>query len=75
MIEEVCAIVARQLGRARVEPQMRLVEDLAAESLDIVTVAAALEARFGVEIPDAVLYEADRVSDLAVAVAAGLSAS
>jgi acyl carrier protein len=70
MIEQVCAIVARQLGRAEVAPEARLIEDLAAESLDFVTVAAALEAAFGVAISDDALFDVDRVSDFVAVVEA-----
>ncbi|MFI4975970.1 MAG: phosphopantetheine-binding protein [Caulobacterales bacterium] len=62
---KVCAVVARQLGLAQVSPDQRLIEDLAAESLDYVTIALALETAFGVWIPDDLLYEIDVVGDFA----------
>jgi acyl carrier protein len=63
--EKVCAIVARQLGLARVAPQARLIEDLGAESLDIVTIGAALEAAFGRPFSDEALFGAETAADLA----------
>jgi acyl carrier protein len=63
--ERVCAIVARYFGRDNVTPRTRLIEDLAAESLDYVTIATALEKAFGYAIPDPDLYEVDTVEDLA----------
>lgn len=67
-VGQVCAIVARQLGRERVAPDARLIEDLQLESLDVVNVAAALETAYGLEIPDARLYEIDVVGDFARAI-------
>jgi acyl carrier protein len=66
--DEVCAIVARQLGLARVAPQARLIEDLGAESLDVVTIGAALEAVFRRPLSDEALFGAETVGDLARAV-------
>jgi acyl carrier protein len=56
-IDEICKLVAIQLGRRRVAADERLVEDLGAESLDLVNLAARLEERYGVtvdetELPD-----------------------
>jgi acyl carrier protein len=64
-VAKVCAIVALRLGRERVEPDQRLVEDLGAESLDFVTIAAALERAFDVTIPDEDLYQVETVADFA----------
>lgn len=51
-LDDVVRLVARQLGRRRVEPDDRLVEDLGAESIDVLNVVAALEDRYDVEIPE-----------------------
>jgi acyl carrier protein len=64
-VGKVCAVVALQLGREKVEPDQRLVEDLGAESLDYVTIAAALERAFDVTIPDDDLYQVETVADFA----------
>ena len=71
---EVCAIVARQLGCATVTPDARLIEDLAVESIDVVTIGAALEAAFAVALSDEVLFEAESVADLVRAVSDALGA-
>lgn len=51
-LEDVCRLVARQLGRRSAQPDDRLVEDLGAQSIDVLNVVAALEDRYGVEIPE-----------------------
>jgi acyl carrier protein len=67
--EEVCAIVARRLGVSAVTPEMRLVEELGAESLDFVAFAAAIEQALGVVLSDDALFESETVQDFVTAVA------
>jgi acyl carrier protein len=67
--DRVCVIVARQLGAARVTPDMRLVQDLRAESLDFVQIAGAIERALGVVVSDDALFEVETVADLTAAVA------
>ncbi|HEY6292032.1 MAG TPA: acyl carrier protein [Terriglobia bacterium] len=52
--ERVELLVARQLGvdEKKVVPKARLVEDLGADSLDLVELTMALEEEFSLEIPD-----------------------
>jgi acyl carrier protein len=47
-------IVAEQLGvtEAEIKPAASFIEDLGADSLDIVELVMAMEESFGVEIPD-----------------------
>lgn len=54
MQERLSKIVAEQLGIdvAEVSPEKSLLEDLGADSLDIVELIMAVEEEFGVEIPD-----------------------
>lgn len=56
-LEEVQRLVARQLGRREVAADDRLVEDLGAESIDVLNVVAALEDRYDVEIAEQELPE------------------
>jgi acyl carrier protein len=51
---KVKAIIAEQLGVAEdgIEVTARFIEDLGADSLDIVELVMAMEEEFGVEIPD-----------------------
>jgi acyl carrier protein len=67
--EDVCAIVARKLGVASVTPAMRLIEDLGVESVDVVSIAGAIERKLGVVISDRALFEIETVADLVAAVA------
>ncbi len=48
--EQVTALIAAQLGLASVQDQDRLVEDLGAESMDIVNIVAGVEERFSISI-------------------------
>lgn len=52
--ERVIAIIAEQLGREadEITPQKRFVEDLGADSLDLVELVMAFEEEFDIEIPD-----------------------
>ena len=52
--DRVKEIVAKQLGAEdeAITPEATLVEDLGADSLDIVELVMALEEEFGLEIPD-----------------------
>jgi acyl carrier protein len=52
--EKVKKIIAEQLGvdEAEVKPEASFVEDLGADSLDIVELVMAFEEEFGIEIPE-----------------------
>ena len=54
IIEKVIAIIVKQLGvgEAEVKPEKSFVDDLGADSLDIVELVMAMEEEFGFEIPD-----------------------
>lgn len=54
VFERVKSIVVEQLGVAsdEVAPESSFVDDLGADSLDVVELVMALEEEFGVEIPD-----------------------
>ncbi len=60
----VCEVVAVQLGRVAVRREDRLIEDLGAESADLVNLAAAIDDRFGIFIPEEELAEIRTVADL-----------
>jgi acyl carrier protein len=61
VFDRVKAIVAEQLGVEpdEVTPQSKFVEDLGADSLDVVELVMALEDEFSLEIPD---EEAEKIS-------------
>lgn len=52
--ERVKGVIAEQLGvdEADVKPEASFVDDLGADSLDVVELVMALEEEFNVEIPD-----------------------
>ncbi|GAA9103209.1 acyl carrier protein [Helicobacter pylori] len=54
LFEDIQAVIAEQLNvdAAQVTPETDLVKDLGADSLDIVELIMALEAKFGIETPD-----------------------
>src|SRR6267378_3864321 len=49
---KVKSIIAEQLGEDEIKPESAFIEDLGADSLDIVELAMAMEEEFEVEIPD-----------------------
>ena len=54
LADRVTKIIVEQLGvnEDQVKPEAKFVEDLGADSLDIVELVMALEEEFGTEIPD-----------------------
>lgn len=54
IFEKVAEMIADQLGISidSIEPDTSLIEDLGADSLDVVELIMACEDEFGVEIPD-----------------------
>jgi acyl carrier protein len=58
-VQEICQLVALQLGLAGVRPDDRLAADLGAESADVLNIVAAAEDRYGVEIAEEEIAELD----------------
>ena len=54
LAEKVTSLVGEQLGveRAVLVPEANLLDDLGADSLDVVELVMALEEEFGIEVPD-----------------------
>ena len=67
--ETVLELVATQLGAKAVRPQDRIVEDLGAESMDIVNIIASVEERFSLSIDEGELPDIRSVADLVSLVA------
>lgn len=57
-------LIAVQLGVVSVNENDRIVEDLGAESMDIVNIIAAVEDRYGVHIQESLLPDIATVGDL-----------
>ena len=58
-------LVARQLGRHEVAMDDRLIEDLDAESVDLVTIVAVIEETYHVSVDEERLPQLRTVRDLA----------
>ena len=69
--DQVRELVARQLGVPDVSLSDRLVEDLDADSMDLVTVVAVLEESYGIRIDEERLPLLRTVADLAGEIARG----
>ena len=65
-METACQKIADQLkiDVAKVKPESRLVEDLKADSLDLVELIMDLEQEYHIEIPDEVLPTLKTVQDV-----------
>jgi acyl carrier protein len=61
VIDKVKEIIVEQLGvnQEEVKPEAAFIDDLGADSLDVVELVMALEEEFGLEIPD---EEAERIT-------------
>jgi acyl carrier protein len=63
-IDDLLGLVGLQLGARRVRPDDRLIEDLGAESADVVNILALVEERYGVFVDDQRLPGIRTVGDL-----------
>ena len=63
-LEEIARLVSLQLGIRSVNGSDRLVEDLGAESADLVNLVAAAEERYGVSLDETALARVHTVADL-----------
>jgi acyl carrier protein len=63
-LEEVCRTVGLVLGRRRVTADQRLVEDLGAESADILNIMVTLEQKYGVKVDDTEMTAVSTARDL-----------
>ena len=66
MFEQISAMLAEQLGidAAEIKPESRLIEDLKADSLDVVAMIVDMEAEFDIQIPDEDLPKLKTVADV-----------
>ena len=66
MFEKIRAAIAAQLNvpEENITPETRFVEDLKADSLDLVELVMDLEESYGVEIPDEQLAEVKTVGQI-----------
>jgi len=66
LFDEVKEVIVEQLNVSpdEVKPESRFVEDLGADSLDVVEMIMALEEKFGIEIPDSEAENIKTVQDV-----------
>ena len=66
MFEQVAGMIAEQLGidAAGIKPESRLVDDLGADSLDVVAMVMEMESQYGIQIPDEDLTKLKTVADV-----------
>ena len=63
-IEEISRLVGVQLGKRRVKADDRFLEDLGAESMDVVNIAAAIEDKYRIRIKESEIAGIRTPSDL-----------
>jgi acyl carrier protein len=63
-IEDIQTLVGLQLGQRKVSGQDRLLEDLGAESADIVNIIAAVEDKYHISLEEADISRVRTVRDL-----------
>ena len=66
MFDDVKAVVVEQLNvnEGEVKPESKFVDDLGADSLDVVELVMALEEKFEIEIPDEEAEKIQTVGDV-----------
>ncbi|MBE6672849.1 MAG: acyl carrier protein [Ruminococcaceae bacterium] len=66
MYEEIIAILASQLqiDPSKIAPDTGIVDELGADSLDVVEIIMALESRFGISVPDEEIEEFRTPADI-----------
>ncbi len=64
--QKIRALVAEQLGveLAEIKPDANILDDLGADSLDVVEMVMALEEHFDIEVPDEDVEELRTVADV-----------
>ncbi len=64
--DRVFAIIAEQLGveAAELTPEANLLDDLGADSLDVVELVMAVEAEFGIAVPDEEVENIRTIGDI-----------
>ena len=66
VFEKVAKIIAEQLklDAAAIKPESKLIDDLKADSLDVVELVMEFEQEFDIEIPDEAMPQIETVKDV-----------
>ena len=66
ILEKVKKMVAEQLGISEdeVKPESHIVDDLGADSLDVIEMLMALEEEYGITIPDDKINQVKTISEI-----------
>ena len=66
VFEQIKLIIAEQLSAEpdKITPETSIIDDLGADSLDVVELVMALEEKFGIEIPDEDAEKINTVGDI-----------
>ena len=66
MEKKIASLIAEKLGKKieEIKPESRLVEDLGADSLDVVEMIITLEDEFGLTLPDNEVKNMKTVADI-----------
>ena len=69
MLEKIQSMLAESLNVSieKVTPEAKIVEDLGADSLDVVEMLSQLEDEYGIQIPDEEVENLSTVADVAAA--------
>jgi len=67
-IDEIKQLVSNQMGTGSVNDTDRIVEDLGAESSDVANIIAAVEDRYGIQVPEGAIKNIATVRDVYMAV-------
>ena len=75
LLQRICAVVSEQLGvdTDQVTAESYILDDLGADSLDVVELVMAIEDAFDIEVPDAAVESMATVGDVESYVAAHLN--
>jgi acyl carrier protein len=63
-VDEICTLIGLQLGRRRVQAGDHILEELGAESVDVINIVAAIEEKYQIVIDESELAHITTVASL-----------
>ena len=64
IVQRINSLLSKQFGNREITNEMKLDNDLGADSLDVIEIIIALEEEFNIEISDDLANEVETVKDL-----------